>query len=168
MNATPVNGKNEITLKVSADDDLIKAVRGIAWEVTNALNNPRLEALRQKAKEGAITKEEYIYGICRVEADAQLNRDIIGIQLGYIKLAENQSIDWKKLSNDVEYAKLADNIAKDIQENGINGQGKSHKVAYGEQYDALVRQGYYESFQKTLEENLKREEEAPYEAPIIP
>lgn len=73
------------------------AVLGISWEVINAINHTKLKELDQKAAAGTITKEQYIVGILKVEADANINQEINMYSMG--RLTAPKGMTQKQIIN---------------------------------------------------------------------
>jgi len=136
-NATCVNTQNEIRLKVDAAEDISEAVLGISWEVINALNRTKLDEIEGKAAAGTITKEQYIDGVLKIEADANINREIIMYSLGMIEIPEGMK--FKDVVNYFEdnYADIVKDKVADMKKNGKNGLGQTPEEAYGTQYDEM-------------------------------
>jgi len=124
-----------IKLRVASDKNLKEASLGLAWEVINALNNSRLDELYQKKVDGTISRDDYINGILRVEADAMINEDLVAVELGYMS-SNSYSNKWGLSKSELikNYDKVADNLALQLRK-GTIGTGETAEDAYGSQWD---------------------------------
>ncbi|MNU99835.1 hypothetical protein D3C71_899820 [compost metagenome] len=73
----------------------------------------------------------------RVEVNAQINRDIIGAELGISRLPPG--VNARTIQDN--YSEIANRIKGNLLRNGQNGLGQTPEEAYGAQYDRIRLNG---------------------------
>ncbi|MDL2297486.1 hypothetical protein LJC37_05980, partial [Bacteroidales bacterium OttesenSCG-928-E04] len=121
-------------------------ILGLAWEMTNSSNNERLNQLRTDAKEGGLTKDEYIKGIFKTEAEALYQQGMISKELNINDplttsfSADIQNVIDGKMTKEDFINKAANWAFENAATKMPDGSMKSLKDIYGEQYDTLSKE----------------------------
>ena len=123
--------------------NLNEMILGMAWEMTNSSNSRNFNNINNQAKEGKISKKDYVMGKLKLETEAFLNSALIASELNIDDPMTNQ------FKTEIEAVKngtmTKDDLLNNITQYGYNTaqsklpDGSSAKVSdiYGQQYDNL-------------------------------
>jgi RHS repeat-associated protein len=138
------NGNIQISSYTDVNNEY-SFIMGMTWELTNSKNYQQLK----KADESVLsmTKDEFVREMCRIEADATFNQEMVLRDLGVADKYGNPAFKEKfdlfannKITKDDLLKFIADWNYNNGHAMDNSGNSPTFKKVYGEKYDALKKQ----------------------------